>query len=303
MTVALLSLLVPTKITDAMLISSTAVEPAAGEVAWVPGNNYALKDRVYRSTTHMIYENLIPGIDSGLPENNPTRWEEVRPTNRWAVFDDKVSTQTVLSSPFTMVLKPGFFNAIAFFGLDGAHITVTVKDNPGGNQIFQYDGALENSMPSDYYEHWFSPYKPQTDLILSGIEPYLNAELTITITSAGSVACGIIAIGDLKPLGKTLRGAKAAPKTFSYIDIDKFGNNKIVRRKSAKDLTLTALVAIEEANSVLDTLTDLMDVPCCLIGAEGSEYSGVRGYGLVKGDLAYDEARTCTLSINLQGLI
>lgn len=303
MTVALLSPLVPIKITDSMLVSSTATEPASGEVAWDPAHNYVLKDLVYRSTTHMIYENLIPGIDSGLPENTPARWGEVQATNRWAMFDDKVSTKTVLSSPLTVVLKPGFFNAIAFFGLDGTHITVTVKDAPGGNQIFHYDGPLENSMPPDYYEHWFSPYKPQTDLVLSGIEPYMNAELTIEMTSAGSVACGIVAIGDLKPLGKTLRGAKAAPKTFSYIDIDKFGNNKIVRRKSAKDLSLTALVAIEEANSVLETLTDLMDVPCCLIGAEGSEYSGVRGYGLIKGDITYDDPRTCTLSINLQGLI
>jgi hypothetical protein len=305
-----LSVLAPKQITPAMLASSTVAQPAAsGEALWLASTNYAVGAVVSRNTTNKIYVCLVAGVDATLPENAVSgvaavpRWIEKDATNRWLMFDSRVSTQTVTTSPMTVVLRPSFFNAIAMFGIDATSVSVVVKDAPGGNVIYTYSGALEGSAPGDYYDYFFAEYKPQTDLVLSGIDQYHNAELTVTLTSGGVIKCGLLAVGDLRPLGSTLYGAKAKPKTYSYIKVDEFGENKIVKRKSAKDMSLSAFVDIAEANNVLYTVTELLDVPCLWIGTNLPQYSGLRVFGLGSGELSYDHAKNCILSINVQGLI
>ncbi|WP_025918214.1 hypothetical protein [Herminiimonas sp. CN] len=304
---AYLSILAPIQITDAMLVSSTASEPAtSGEPAWAAITSYAVDSLVSRSTTHRIYRNLIAGVDATLPEDSALlttpHWQDIGPTNQRAMFDGEVSTQTVVASPLTVVIRPGFFNSLYLAGLDAAGATITVKDAPGGNVIYSAVGPLEGSAPDDYYEWCFDPFKPQRDLLLSGIDPYNAAEITVTLTG-GTVKCGMMALGDLRPLGSTQYGAKAKPKSYSYIDIDKYGNNKIVRRKKAKDISATAMLSLSEANSVLETITELLDVPCVVICTDLPEYGGLRAFGLVSGELSYDFPKDCQLSVNVLGLI
>lgn len=305
-----LSVLVPITITDAMLTSSTATEPSATETAWNAATNYTVGTRVYRATTHRVYENLVAGIDATLPELatagylTTPRWLDYSPTNRWAMFDNQVSTQTSQATPLTVVLQPGQFNSLYLGAIDADSVSVTVKDAPGGNTVFSYSGTLEGSAPDDYYEYFFDRFKPKTDLILSGIDEYISASLTISLTkTSGTILCGILSVGDLRPLGQTQYGAKAKPKTYSYIGIDDFGNNTIVRRKSAKDMSATAWLALSEANSVLDTITALLDVPCVWIASDADEYQGLRPFGLGSAEVSFDYPQDCLLSLEVKGLI
>lgn len=305
-----LSLLNPVSIADAMLTSSTVAEPAAGETAWNAATSYTVGQRVIRTTTHRIYENLIAGVDATLPENATSatlttpRWLDYGPTSRWAMFDSVVSTPTTIATPLTVVLHPGQHNAVFLAGLDAEDYTITVKDAPGGAVVFTQSGTLEASMPPDYYEHFFDRFRPLTDLLVTDIPPYNNAEITITLTKgSGNVSCGIVALGDLRPLGATQYGAKAKPKTYSYIGIDDFGNNTIVRRKSAKDMSATAFLAVSEADTVLDAITSVLDVPCVWVGMEGDGYTGLRVFGLGSGEVSYDYPQDCLLNLEVKGLI
>ncbi len=302
---AMLSILVGIEITDAMLTSCTASEPGPGETAWSAATNYTVGTEVLRATTHRIYENLIAGTDAGLPENTPLRWFDKGPSNRWSALDGITSTQTVAASPYTTVLHPGHFNAAYYDGLEAEAITITVKDAPGGNVVFTYTGALEGSAPSDYYEYFYDPFRPLRKFLASSIEPYLDAEITVTFTSStGTVKCGVQRVGDLRPLGQTLSGVEAKPKSYSRIVIDDDGDNTIKYGKRAKDLSCTALVSIEEATSVLDTLTDLLDIPCVVIASSSPDYSGTWAYGLVSATLTYSSTPdNQNLSLSVNGLI
>lgn len=51
-----MKVLVPVNLTDAMLISSGAAEPAAGEVAWNPATAYLVNDTVYLAASHRRYK-------------------------------------------------------------------------------------------------------------------------------------------------------------------------------------------------------------------------------------------------------
>ena len=220
------------------------------------------------------------------------------------MLDAEVSSPTTNASPLTVVIRPGFFNCVGLVGLDAEHLAITVKDAPGGNVIYSYDADLEDSAPGDYYEYFFSGFKPQTDFIVSGIDQYNAAEITLSLTSASApVACGMLQLGDLRPLGSTRWGIKAKPKTFSYIKVDDFGGNEIVRRKKSKDMSLTASVDLEEANVVLETINGLLDIPCLWIATDLPQFSGARVFGLGSAEMSYENARNCLLSVDVKGLI
>lgn len=300
--------LVPIDVTDAILTSTTAPETDYAE--YDPAKTYVLGERCISSVTHRIYESLVGGNLAHDPTDldnqfGTTRWWlDADPTNAWAMFDSEVSTQTVLASPLTIVLEPGFFNGIAMFGLDAEHLVITIKDAPGGNVIYSYDDDLENSAPGDWYEHFFSPFKPQTDFFASGIDQYHDAEITLTLTSASApVKCGMLALGDLRPIGRTMYGGKAKPKTYSYIKTDEYGKTIIKRRKATKDISITGWLEVEEADTVLDTLTELLDVPCAVIGSDLANHAGLRTFGLISGEISYDHPRDCLLTMNVQGMI
>lgn len=299
-----LSVLVGVDITDAILVSSTAAEPATGEEVWSAATNYTVGKVVIRTTTHRRYEALLGGTDAGLPENTPLRWADLGPTNRWAMLDGETSNQTSVASPLTVVLRPGPFNSIYFDGLDADSISVTVKDAPGGTVIYEYSGSLEGSAPPDYYEYFSDRFKPLKDLLLSGIDLYSNPEVSFTLTTpGGNVKCGVVRVGDLRPLGRTLSGAKAKPKSYSSVTIDKEGKNKIRRGKKARDMSASALVPIADAPMVLDQITELMDVPCLWICSDSINYRGLRQYGLGSAELGHNHESHVNLTLNVEGLI
>ncbi|AKU21871.1 hypothetical protein ACZ75_10725 [Massilia sp. NR 4-1] len=234
----------------------------------------------------------------------PVWWVDQGPTNKWAIFDNEVNTQTEQEKELTYTVQPGVFNAIYLAGLDADVVSVTAKDRPGGEVIFFLTDILEASKPDDYWEYFFGPFRPQRDYLVQGIDQYAKAELTVKLTRAsGLVKCGVIAVGDLKPLGATQYGAKAKPRTNSRIKTDDFGKTSVKRRPGTKDFTASAWLKLSEANSVLLTLLDTMDVPCAWIGLDLPEYAGLRAFGLGSGEISYDHQQDCQLTVNIQGYI
>lgn len=304
---ASLSMLAPFSVDDLMLASSTAPENDYPE--WSPTTAYAVDNFCISTTTHRIYQCMAAntGKDpTNVNNQNGTTvyWLDYGSTNRWAMFDSEVNTQTIVPLSLTVVLQVGSFTAFYLAGLDASQIDVSIKDAPGGNVIYSYSGQLEGSQPADYDEYFFDRFTPQTDFIVSNIEQYTSGELTITLSSpSGDVKCGVLAVGDLRALGQTQYGAKAKPKTFSYIKTDEFGRTTIKRRKAAKDLAATAFLDISEANTVTDLIQGMLDVPAVWIASDLPEHGFLRVFGLGSGEISADGPTYCQLSLTVQGLI
>lgn len=306
--VEFLSVLVPIEINSANLTSSTV--PENDYPVWSAGTTYAAGDFCINTTTHRVYESQAAGNLNKDPTslNNQVGavvwWTDFGPTNRYAMFDGEVNTQTTADTSLTVVIHPGGFNAFWVGALDADSFSLVVKDAPGGNVILSQSGDLEGSAPGDYDEYFFDDFAPQTDFIISNIDQYVDAELSFTISkTSGLVKCGVLTLGSMKRLGKTQRGAKAKPRTFSYIDTDKFGKTKIVRRKKTTDMTASAVVGLADARIAQAVLTEVLDVPALIVAAEGIDYSGLRNFGLISGEISYDSPQECLMTINVLGTI
>ena len=290
------SALVPQIITGAKLISSSA--PEADYPVWDKTKTYAAGERCIDPVAHRIFESSRASNVGKDPADIRNRtavstseapwWFDFGPTNRWAMFDGDVSTQTVVPTSLTVVLRPGLLNAVYMAGIDADNALVTVRDQPGGEVIYTKSIRLEESAPDDYDVYFWMPFRPQTDLLITGIEQYAKAELTVTLSKGGGdVKCSFMAVGDLRVVGRTLTGVKIKPRSFSYVDLDKCGRLTTVRRPATVDMSLTALVDPAEVDRVIDMSKDLLDMVAVWIGSELPGYRSLRVVGRADSSMEY----------------
>lgn len=297
----------PITITDAMLTSSTLAEDSTS--AWTSAT-YAVGDYRHVVATHRVYKCAVAGSSTVSPELDPTRWVDTRPTNKWAPFDIYTSTAAATVTTMTYVLTPGYFNAIALYGLVGTGYTLTVKDVSGGTAIYTSTGYLYGA-PEGWYEYLFGGIKPMDKLVFTDIPIRPAAEITLTITAAASapVGLGMMAIGDYVSLagsgdwGGTQYGASAEPVTYSYIKTNEDGTTTIVRRHSATNLRVTVSMPREYADAVLQSMQSVLDVPVAWIATSASGYAGLTTFGIGSGSMKYDNFSVANFEISVRGLV
>lgn len=307
-----MNIITPITVTDAMIGAATTIaEPAAGETAWVSSGTYALGDRRIRTTTHRVYECVLAHTGrTALPEVDSAYWLEAGPTQRFAPFDVYTNTVATATTSLTFVVSPGFFNALSLYGINGATLTVTVKDAPGGANVFSYIGSLYEAA-GGWYEYLFLPPAQITKQLLTGIPIRPQAEATITVSAAIGVAVGLgmIVAGDYAavagqtdtPAG-TEFGASAEPVTSSYIEQDDDGTITIVRRHSATNMRGSVFMPRLAADAALKRVQDVLDVPVAVIATDVAGYSGLNVFGLLSGRMVYPNPASASLEYTVKGL-
>lgn len=281
---------------------------------WDGLKTYAAGERVFLTNTHRVYESAKAGNLGKTPADPAnqynaggvaTWWIDIGPSNRYAMFDSMVSTQTLSPSPLTISLTPGAFNGFALFGVDADAFSVVVKDAPGGNIIFsEYGTDLDATAPEDYYEYFFERFKPLRQFIRAGIEPYGSAEITIDLFKAtGQIGVGMVAVGDLRPIGIPQRNATVEPQDFSYFKQDAFGNTTVKKRNNATSMNISAIVEPDAANSVLDTVKEVLGTPVVVVGSQARSYEWLTVFGLISGRMDPNPFPYSTLNLTVKGLI
>lgn len=311
-----MNILVPITITAAMIGAGTTIaEPATGETAWVSAGNYVLGDRRIRATTHRVYECVQAHTGrTALPEVDTAYWLDAGPTQRYAPFDTYTNTAATATTSITYVLSPGYFNAISLYGLTGTQIVVSVKDAPGGTEIYRYPTAGAASLtepPTGWYDYMFGKRRPIQKLVLSNLPIRPTAELTITVTAASGAAVGIgmINVGDLTPLlgdaewGGVTGGASAEPTSYSYIKTNDDGTTTIKRRGKSTNLRATVVIPRQKADAALATVQQVLDVPVSWIATTSQGFDGLNVFGIGSCSMSYDSFGIATLQVNVKGLI
>lgn len=289
------------------LISSTATEPYP---AWVSGTSYA-KDAM---VTHEVAINGTDNVrvwkslvnsNTTTPGSDATKWQDMGPGNVDAMFDSQVSTATQAASPFTFIIQPGVaFNSFALINMGNAvSIEVEVTDGAGGPVIYTYEGDLEGSVVVDWYEYFFEPFIPKTELALTDIPPYVGGRVSVTLFSAGTITVGQFSIGTAYSLGSSEVGGTAA----GIIDYSRKETNvdtgitTFEVRAFSKRITARTFMPNGQINSVFKVLAGLRATPSVWLGAdEDSDYEPLIVFGFYRDftiDIAYSNFSYCSLEI------
>lgn len=226
----------PQTVTDAMLTSSNVSATTAA--AYNAGATYALGDRVQVDATdsHLIYESLQGSNTNHTPATSPTWWALVGATNRWAMFDSTNSSQTSNADSIEVTIQASArVDAVALINISAATARVVMTDPIDG---VVYDRTMDLTSESgitDYYEWFFEPVIRKSDVAFTGLPPYLNASITITLTDTGNtVACGACVVGMAREIGRTRLGSGVGIQDYSVKTVDDFGNYTVTERLFSK---------------------------------------------------------------------
>jgi hypothetical protein len=293
---------------ETMLTSSTVAEPdlTMGEAAWNPATNYTLGTVVIRSTTHRRYENTLAGVDAGLPEAaaSASRWLDVGPTNKYAMFDTLRDTQTEASSPLTVVLTPGErIDAIGVAGLEAAEISISMTVD--AVEVYTYTESLSTRDVLGWYDFFFEPFTFKPTVARFDIPPYTNGVITITITTeTGTVKCGAVIIGRQTYIGKLQLGAVSEEQNFSRIEREFDGTATLIQRRSIPKLTGQVFADKANTNRIRKLRTNLNAIPAFWSGLDDSTdddfYDATQIIGIYKRfeiDITYPEHTLINLEV------
>jgi hypothetical protein len=297
-----MSIIKPTVLTDAMLVSSSI--PETEYSLWNAATSYTVGQRVIRLTTHHVYENLIAGVNSGLPEANTTgttpRWLDIGADNTWAMFDNKVGTVSTATTSLTVVTTPGSVSGIGLLGLVGKQCIVSMKNQTGGTVVYTKTVPLDGTIITSFYDWFFEDYVQLSDITLTDLPgQYTNPEITLSVTSTGSVGCGTYSFGKLYPLGSTQYGSTVGIISYSVKTYDTFGNITIVKRANSKRNSLKVMTAKADFNKIYKLLSGLDSVPCIYVGTTYDGYEPTIVYGFWK-DFSIDVSYPAVHLVNLE---
>lgn len=298
----------PNVLPASALVSTNAVETVA---LWNAATNYTVGTKVRRDTTNRIYENLIAGVDATLPEvavlQSTPRWLDLEPSNKYAILDEQVNSTTKTTTTQVFTIATTACTAIALFGIKGAHTAaVEVRNGAGGPVVFTKTQALDATIITDWFDYFFELSIPKPDWIVTGIPPYSNAHVTVTLTAASGVTveCGVFLAGFTYDLGATNYGASAAIIDYSKKETDEFGNTTFVRRAYSKRLNAKLDVPNAKLNKIQYVLAELRATPSAWMGTNEFGYDPLTLYGFYKDfsiEVQYADMSVCSLEI--EGLI
>lgn len=295
--------IVPTQITDGMLVSSTVPEPSAGDgTAWNSSTAYAENALVY--INHRRYRAAVANTNRNPITDTvqPPAWVFLGPTNRWAAFDDEIGTITTGASPLTMVLRPGSVSGIALFELSAAKAVVTMRDQPGGVVIYEKEIDLDGSVIDDFYDWFFADYEPLRDVVLTDLPgSYTDNELTLTLTGSGNVSIGVFLMGDLVTIGQTQTGASVGIIDYSRVTRDpNFGKVTIQKRAYSKRGTFAIMCDPADMNRNYRTFASIRSTPCVFIGTDAYGYEPLLIYGIYRDfaiEVEYHNKHLCSVQV------
>lgn len=298
-----LKVIKPSVITDAELISSNVPETDASE--WNATVNYALGNRVIRISTHKIYACIVAGVNSMPPEESvlltSPRWVEEGPTNRWAMFDNQVSTETEIASPLTVVIKPGIVDSLALINISGVSVTAVMTYE--NETVYSDSKNLDMSEITDWYEYFFAGFELINQVVFNGFPPFAGGEIMITLEGSGSVSCGALISGKAYEIGEIRYEPSIEIQDFSVKQTDEYGKTTFVQRKYAKKIECALWLENNRINSVFAMVASLRAVPSVWIGSDDIRMGILTVFGWYASfsiTIPYPNHSLCTLQI--QGL-
>jgi hypothetical protein len=271
-------IVVPIEIADPGVLTSTNVDGSADPAAYNPATTYGAGDRATVGNT--IYQSAVAANTGNAPATSPTFWVVVGAINKLRMFDHKIGSQTEFADLIEVEITPGaVVRVLSLRNLDATSVTVTQTTVAEGVVFTQ---TLELDEPvADWLEYWFDEINRQTDAVVSGLLPFTDAVLTVTINNPGGIAkCGELLLGPAMEPGGAEFGLSDGIDDYSVIEPDAWGVRDIVERDFADNMDLTIVVRKERSPAFRRLLTQRRAKPILVVSTDARPDAQV--YGLAE---------------------
>lgn len=270
----------------------TATNAVALNAAWSSGTPYTAGQKAEQS--NRVFESIFAGTNTGHDPDIDTAsgtvlgtyWQYIEATNSRIMFDYTRSGddyQTTRSGDITVTLEPnqGITDYIAFFGLNGDEVAVTVTDPIDGVIYDEVFDLRDDSAVYDGFTYCFEPIVKHTELIVDDLPPYGGTEINIVIDAGVNTAkCGKCVVGFGKFIGDVVYGTQVGIVSYSNVDRS-FGRAVIQSGDYNRFVDYQIGVNTEYNREIQKLLTGYRDKPIVFIGAK-SDFLETTLYGVYK---------------------
>lgn len=242
---------------------------------------------------HNNYECLVGNTGKYPPDNTAAAigqeaiddgaivyWDDLGPTNRWAMFDGKNGSQTVYADVVTVDITPGVVvNSFAAVNISANTVQLIMTD-PVAGEVFNQTVDLQSFVGvSGMYAWLFSPIERESSLIIENLPPYINASIkTIYTKTGGTVRVGSQVVGYQETLGVADHGTSLGLINFSRKKQDIEGNYILDEKGFKRRATYAVSVTPEQLSNTEAVLSSTLNTPAVWVGEGAIAPSIVFGY-------------------------
>jgi hypothetical protein len=261
------------------MLTATNV-PADDAPDWTAGTYTLGQERIYeRRLYEVIVASTASRPDIGAAADPPS-WLDLGAINRFKMFDEIISTETVNPLTIDVDITPGtIVNGAAFFGLSGNSITLTITDPLEGEVYTQTRSLQDNTLIVGWYPYFFEDIAFLSDMVFLDLPSYGSATINALIDGgAGDAKCGEVVIGKQRNLGVTNFGTSVSIIDYSVKNTDEFGNTIITTRAFSKRADYDVTINTNAVSSVQKALADIRTTPTVFVGDENRPETVVYGF-------------------------
>lgn len=242
----------------------------------------------------------------------PDFWVKLRPTNRMAMFDAIIATQSIAPEAvdtITVTVTISSCNAFALLNIDATELFISASEHVDGSNPYYTESIDLIRDCQDWWGYYFEAATLKRDFVKTDLPITPRGYLTIKLKSYGRrPALGHFVVGQLVQLGVTEFGISASFRSYSRKKTDDFGNTFLNKGRTAKRFSGLLYVQPRHADTVYDKLVELDGVPALWIGdnvdASAGGFQSLTVYGWLESfNQQFDGPNQVGLSIEIQGLI
>jgi hypothetical protein len=299
----------------------SGVDEVPGNLEWRSYVSYLIPNHdivVVTANNHHRYENIYGGgvNFNNPPATSPQYWLDLGATNRWLMFDNTVTSQTIYPNEIEVTLTPGEeFDSVIILNSNATKIHI-VETNGGTYDEYIY---VEEKLLADPSQFEILTSTEGTNILLSSSMSssseingnyakldlplgYPGASVTITITNEnGNATCGFLILGRKSYIGVTQYGIEVSILDYSVKEVDEWGNYFITERAYAKLITFPVFLPTSTHDEVKILLAQYRAIPVVWVGH--IDYSVLISYGFVKEWEMVVGTRFTKLLLEIEGLI
>lgn len=219
-----------------------------------------------QSGVHTATLNPNKGYDPTDPANltgSSPKWLDVAPTNAWAMFDARNSTQTVRAGDIAVEVDTvGWIDRVAAGNLSATSLRV-VAEADGDTVYDETHELIDDSAIVDLWTYFYEPIRYRRDIVLE-MPAYPDMSFAVTASAGGGTnptAVGNLVFGTGLYLGEALKGSRAGLRSYSTVDEDEFGEYVVTPRAKAKRGIFDMIVESARGDMLQEQLGELDSVP------------------------------------------
>lgn len=263
---------------------------------------YGLDYKVIDTTTHHVFQSL-QASNTGHSMSDTAWWLDVGPTNRYNMFDQSNSTQTMNGEDIDVtVTVDGRADSVSVLNMTAATVQVIMTTVEDGELYNETHNLVSNSGVNNWFEYFFEPVVRKGDLTIYDLPLNKDPSIQVIVSEPGEIAkVGSLVIGLSREIGDVIHPSRVGIQDYSRKEADDFGNFTIVQRNFAKRANYKVAIEEDKADAIAALLAEYRATAVVFVGV--TQFTSTWIYGFYKDwDIEFAGPNETYLNIEMEGL-